>query len=114
MIITNIAAWKPWWIALHDWIGSGTASRTQGMIELLRQKLKNRILLNNYDLPRDLEDQITTLVDNYSLQRRHESLNNLTPADVYFGSGQATLKERARIKKLTIHNRRLQHRLKAA
>jgi putative transposase len=44
----------------------------------------------------------------------HESLNNLTPTDVFFGRGQAILEERERIKKLTIQNRRLQHQLKAA
>jgi putative transposase len=46
--------------------------------------------------------------------RLHESLNNLTPADVYFGRGQQILEERVRIKKLTIQSRRLQHQLKAA
>ncbi len=44
----------------------------------------------------------------------HESLNNLTPADVYFGRGQAILLERERIKRLTIANRRLQHHVHAA
>jgi putative transposase len=53
-------------------------------------------------------------VENYNYCRLHESLNNLTPADVYFGRGQQILEERERIKKLTIHNRRLQHQPKAA
>jgi hypothetical protein len=44
----------------------------------------------------------------------HESLNNLTPADVYFGRGEAILEERERIKRSTIQNRRLEHQLKAA
>lgn len=46
--------------------------------------------------------------------RYHESLDNLTPADVYFGRGQAILEERNRIKRQTIANRRLQHQLQAA
>jgi putative transposase len=33
-------------------------------------------------------------------------LNNLTPADVYFGRGEAILKERDRIKKLTLLEQR--------
>ena len=88
--------------------------QTQGKIERWHQTLKNRILLNNYYLPRELEEQISIFVENYNNKRLHESLNNLTPADVYLGRGQAILEERESIKKITIQNRRLQHQLKAA
>ena len=88
--------------------------QTQGKIERWHQTLMNRILLNNYYLPRELEEQISVFVENYNNKRLHESLNNLTPADVYFGRGQAILEERERIKKITIQNRRLRHQLKAA
>ncbi|MCP4409228.1 MAG: IS3 family transposase, partial [Gammaproteobacteria bacterium] len=44
----------------------------------------------------------------------HESLDNLTPADVYFGRGQTILLERKKIKRKTIENRRLQYRKSAA
>jgi putative transposase len=47
-------------------------------------------------------------------RRYHESLDNLTPADVYFGRGQTILLERERIKRGTIQNRRLQHQMNAA
>jgi hypothetical protein len=46
-------------------------------------------------------------VDHYNHCRAHESLNNLTPADVYLGRGQAILQERQRIKQKTILQRRL-------
>ncbi len=46
--------------------------------------------------------------------RYHESLSNLTPADVYFGRGQTILLKRERIKRKTIEHRRLQHRKSAA
>ncbi|MCA4919936.1 MAG: IS3 family transposase, partial [Roseomonas sp.] len=47
-------------------------------------------------------------------RRYHESLNNLTPADVYFGRGQPILLERQRIKRKTIQRRRLMHQQNAA
>jgi hypothetical protein len=47
-------------------------------------------------------------------RRYHESLQNLTPADVYFGRGQTILLQRQRIKRDTIKERRLQHQRKAA
>jgi putative transposase len=87
---------------------------TQGKIERWHQTLKNRILLENYFLPGDLEAQIKTFVDDYNHRRYHESIDNLTPADVYFGRGLTILAERERIKQQTIANRRLQHRLRAA
>jgi len=46
------------------------------------------LLLEHYYLPDDLERQIKAFIDNYNHRRYHESLNNLTPADVWFGRGQ--------------------------
>jgi hypothetical protein len=58
---------------------------TQGKIERWHQTLKNRILLENYYLPGDLEAQIEAFVADYNHRRYHESIHNLTPADVYCG-----------------------------
>jgi transposase InsO family protein len=88
--------------------------QTQGKIERWHQTLKNRILLENYYLPGDLEAQIEAFVAHYNHHRHHESLNNLTPADVYLGRGQTILLERERIKRDTIIRRRLQHYMRAA
>ena len=87
---------------------------TQGKIERWHQTLKNRILLENYFLPGDLEAQIAAFVNDYNYRRYHESIDNLTPADVYFGRGLSILAERERIKRQTIANRRLLHRLRVA
>ena len=76
--------------------------------------MKNRSLLDNYYLPGDLERQIGAFVEHYNHVRYHESIDNVTPADVYFGRSAAILAERKRIKLATIANRRLQHRLRAA
>ena len=88
--------------------------QTQGKIERWHQTMKNRILLENYYLPGDLEQQIGVFVDHYNNHRYHESLNNVTPADVYFGRDKDILREREKIKKQTIQYRRLQHQRQAA
>jgi putative transposase len=67
---------------------------TQGKIERWHQTVKNRILLEHYYLPGDLEAQIEAFVADYNHRRYHESIANLTPADVYFGRGQTILIER--------------------
>ena len=75
---------------------------------------KNRILLENYYLPGDLEAQVEAFVADYNHRRYHESIGNLTPADVYFGRGQTILLQRERIKRQTIAQRRLQYQWQAA
>jgi transposase InsO family protein/transposase-like protein len=108
---------------LADWLkdqqmdhvrGAPYHPQTQGKIERWHQTLKNRILLENYYLPGDLRQRIDAFVDHYNHRRYHESLQNLPPADVYFGRGQAILKQRERIKRKTIETRRLLHRKSAA
>jgi putative transposase len=87
---------------------------TQGKIERWHQTMKNRILLENYYLPGDLEAHVAAFVDHYNYRRYHESLKNLTPADVYTGRGQSILQRREVIKRQTIEHRRLQHQNAAA
>ena len=88
--------------------------QTQGKIERWHQTLKNRILLEIYFLPDDPGKQIELFVDHYNHERYHESLNNLTPADVYFGRGQSILAKRQRTKKSTVAKRRLHYQRHAA
>jgi putative transposase len=108
---------------LADWLeGRGMAHirgaphhpQTQGKIERWHQTLKNRILLEHDYLPGDLEAQVGAFVAHYNHARAHESLDNLTPADVYFGRGEAILLERERIKRQTLARRRLLHHAQAA
>jgi putative transposase len=94
--------------------GSPYHPQTQGKIERWHQTLKNRILLEHYYLPGDLERQVAAFVERHNYARNYESLDNLTPADVYFERAETILLERERIKRKTIANRRLQHRLVAA
>ena len=75
---------------------------TQGKIERWHRSMKNEVLLENYYLPGDLERRIADFVAYYNTKRPHESLNNLTPADVYAGRGIAILDQRRRIKLKTL------------
>jgi len=43
------------------------------------------------------------------IERYHESLDNVTPADVYFGRQYAVLSERAKIKRLTMQKRKREY-----
>jgi putative transposase len=109
MLATSPATW------LHDagmthTRGAPNHSMTQGKIERWHQTMKNRIVLENYFLPGDLEAKIGSFVDHYNHCRYHESLGNLTPADVYAGRGQAILERREAIKQKTFEHRRLLHR----
>jgi putative transposase len=80
--------------------------QTQGKIERWHRSLKNQILLENYYLPGELEERIRQFVDYYNHERYHESLNNLTPADVYYGRGQTILDKRDKIKRQTLSMRK--------
>ncbi len=87
--------------------GAPNHPQTQRKIERWHQTLKNRILLENYYLPGALEEAVETFVEQYNHCRYHESLGNLTPADVYFGRHHAILSERRKIKDRTLKQRRL-------
>ncbi len=65
-------------------------------------------------LPGDLEAQIEAFVDHYNHRRYHESLNNVTAADVSFGRDKAILQQREKIKRMTLETRRVHHRQRAA
>ena len=109
---------------LKDWLddhGMGhTRGRpyhpmTQGKIERWHRSMKNQVLLENYYLPGDLEARLGEFINYYNTQRYHESLNNLTPEDVYTGRGQTVLNRRMKIKQKTIaERRRLYYKQKAA
>jgi putative transposase len=108
---------------LADWLGDKGMDhtrgapmhpQTQGKIERWHQTLKNRILLENYYLPGDLEQGIADFISHYNHVRYHESIANLTPADVYFGRAQTILQQRERVKHQTLKNRRLHHNKQAA
>ena len=100
------------WLAQHGMThtrGKPYHPMTQGKIERYHRSMKNQILLENYYLPGQLEARLAEFVDYYNSRRYHESLKNLTPADVYFGRTQTVLSWRQNIKLKTIELRRRLH-----
>ena len=82
---------------------------TQGKIERYHRSMKNILLLENYYSPSELEHQIGLFVDHYNNHRYHEALNNVTPADVYYGRDSKVLQRRVQVKRRTMLMRRRQN-----
>jgi hypothetical protein len=68
--------------------------------------MKNLLLLEFYYLAQELEQRIGEWVDYYNHHRYHESLDNLTPADIFFGRKQEKLQQREKTKQITLTKRR--------
>ena len=82
---------------------------TQGKIERWHRSMKNVIKLQNYYSPSELERAIAEWVEYYNNQRYHESLENVTPADVYFGREKEIIKKRNKLKEQSLALRRQQY-----
>jgi putative transposase len=91
--------------------GKSLHPQTQGKIERYHRTMKNIIKLEHYYSPEELEAHIAEFVD-YNIMRYHESLNNVTPADVYFGRDLEVLARRDIIKQRTLLKRKLDFELK--
>jgi putative transposase len=82
---------------------------TQGKIERYHRTLKYVVNLENYYLPWHLEHKIGEFVQYYNHQRVHESLYNLTPADVYHGRYKEIIEARNLVKEQNLRRRRRQN-----
>ena len=87
---------------------------TQGKIERYHRSMKNVVKLENYYSPWELERAIALFVDYYNHRRYHESLGNVTPADMYDGRQVEVLTRRERIKRETLERRRRENLRNAA
>jgi putative transposase len=83
--------------------------QTQGKIERYHRTMKNVVKLQHYYFPWELEAALRDFVAYYNNERYHESLDNVTPADVYFGRQHAVLTERDQIKRLTMKRRKKEY-----
>lgn len=79
---------------------------TQGKIERYHRSMKNEINLQKYYLPWELEQEIGRFIEYYNNERYHESLNNVTPADVYYGRHHEIITRRERLKRKTFRARK--------
>ena len=86
---------------------------TQGKIERYHRSMKNVVKLENYYYPWELEKAIATWVDQYNHERNHESLDNVTPADVYEERRNDILDQRAVVTSRTLAQRKV-HNLRLA
>ncbi len=68
--------------------------------------MKNVVKLDNYYSPEELKRALDEFVHHYNYHRYHESINNLTPSDVFFKRGTAIIKQREKIKLQTIKKRK--------
>ena len=89
--------------------GKPNHPQTQGKIERYHRSMKNVIKLENYYSPDELKARLAEFINYYNNHRYHESLNNLTPVDVFYGRGPKVLEKRKKIKFETIKNRRNQY-----
>jgi putative transposase len=80
--------------------------QTQGKIERWHRTMKNVVKLEHYYFPWELEAALRDFVAYYNNERYHESLKNVTPADVYFGRQYKIITEREKIKERTMRNRK--------
>ena len=71
--------------------------------------MKNVVKLENYYYPWQLEKAIADWVQHYNHERYHESLDNVTPSDVYQGRSDDILDQRAIIKSRTMMRRKVQN-----
>jgi len=72
--------------------------QTQGKIERYHRSMKNIVKLNHYYCPDELIGALDSFVNYYNHKRYHESLDNVTPADVYWGKKEQILLRREKIK----------------
>ena len=94
---------------MHHIRGAPYHPMTQGKIERFHRSMKNIVKLQNYYFPLALEQAISEFMVFYNHERYHESLDNLTPADVYFGRKEQVLSRREKIKEQTLQRRRKQN-----
>jgi len=79
---------------------------TQGKIERYHRSMKNEINLQKYYLPWELEQEIALFIEYYNNERCEDSLDNVTPADVWYGRQHEIIARREQLKQRTLKARK--------
>jgi putative transposase len=79
--------------------------QTQGKVERFNRTIKDYIFVYSYDSPDKLQQALREAVDWYN-NRPHESLQNVSPNDVYAGRKEEILERREMKKILTTERRK--------
>ena len=79
---------------------------TQGKIERYHRSLKNVVKLEHYYTPREVERAVGGFAEDCNHRRYHEVLQNVTPADMFFGRQATILARRVRIKQRTLQRQK--------
>lgn len=80
--------------------------QTQGKIERYHRSMKSVVKLDTYYSPDQLHQAIESFVQFYNHERYHESLDNVTPADMFLGRYHQIQTRRDEVKQLTLQQRR--------
>ena len=83
--------------------------QTQGKIERYHRSMKNVIKLDNYYSTEELEKALSEFIEYYNNERYHESLDNITPSDVFFGRDYQIRNQRKETKYRTMRQRRINY-----
>jgi putative transposase len=76
--------------------------QTNGKLERYHRTAKAKVNLFIYHGPEALREPMASFMDYYNHHRYHEALDNVTPADVYYGRRKEILARRGEVKQQTL------------
>lgn len=79
--------------------------QTQGKVERVNRKVKDKVCLVVYCSPTELQKALDRVMQEYNATA-HEALKNVSPDDVYAGRQEEILRRRAELKRLTLKKRK--------